>query len=296
MPSGRLSAFKGGGGILRGVDCTITDLQFTDQKAVIATSKPRPGVKKSDFHSLWANLSFLVDGAEAPVTQSVFVGDADAFEVVCDGRGLGGDGQLSKSSGWFVLYNSLVAAGFDENLIPDDPTVADYTAIVGARVRTDWQVNEALTKKLGKRAAMKDGKAVKGRDGKPVSYDREDLVITAYHGQVEVEDGQVVANAKPTAGKASTKPTTSGKTKTAPPPPEPEDISERITDIIIDAVTTSKTKSLTKSKLSVVVMQALKDEDGTLIDEARAWAFDDANLAGIDGLSYDKAKKTLSLG
>lgn len=282
MPSARPSAFKGSAGILRDVDGTILDIQFTDVNPLAGTGTPKPGQKKSDFHTLFAVLSVLVDGAEKPNPQPIFVGSADDFSPTDDGRGIVGDGQLSKSSGWFIFLNSLILAGFDEaNFDDSDPTTADYTPLVGARVRFNWQENEKATKKYG----VKLGKKVDPKTGKATEYKREDLIVTNYYGQAAAEP---VAGTKPAAGAKSAKPAKASKAAAF-------DVAAAAHEQVVTALAAAKDGTINKSKLSVKILTQMKDAPADQKAAVREWTFVDANLTGLEGVVYDAGTQTLSL-
>lgn len=300
MPSARPSAFRGASGILRDVDGVITGIRFTGKNPLEGKGTPKPGQKKSDFPSLFAVLDVRVDGAQASSPQPLFVGSAEDFGITEDEMGLTGDGQLSKSSGWWIFLDSLVnpsgqkGTGFDETNFPDDdPNVADYSAIVGARVRFNWQVNEKATKKYGKKVS----KVIDPKTKKAKEYDREDLIVTAYYGQVEVKQttpavgaGKVGVSATQPAGSA--KPLGGGK---APKGAKATDVVAIATKNILLAVTSSKDKKMTKSKVGVKLLTLLGDQTPELRSAVQDWAFDNANLAKIDGLSFDVDTETLSV-
>lgn len=194
MAGARPSTYKKAGGFLNNVDGKIVGYEFTDE----FNGQPFvPGkVKGKDkFHSLYFVVQVQLDGADDIETTTLFVGGADDFEIENDGHTLtpleDGFG-LSNRSGLALFINSLVAAGFDENLLPEDEI--NFEAIIGARVRFVQVLNEEATKKLGKRKDKKTGK----------EYDRNDLQIAAYYGQEDVK-----------AGKAKGKTTTVAKGKKA---------------------------------------------------------------------------------
>jgi hypothetical protein len=292
MPSARSSNFKGGGGILRKKDGTVLDIQFTDKNPLWKDgAKPagKPGDKKSDFHSLFAVLHIQEDGREELSLQPLFVGDADAFEVVLDGRGVKGDAQFSKSSDWFIFLDSLAhpkdgGAGFDESDFPEDPDglVADYTALRGVRVQFDWEKNDVKTKKLGQRL-------VKGKDGKPdQKFDREDLVVRSYYGQVEVGEAP-----KQAPGSKKTSAPVVGKTMKKSTAPA-VDIAALAAERILSVLKVAKGNALTLNKLSVKLLQEMANEPETR-EDVRAWALKADNVKGVEGVNYDVTTTVVSL-
>jgi hypothetical protein len=283
MASARPSKFAGGG-MLRGTDGVILDVQFSDLLADGSKPKPKagkPGVKP--FHSLFANLTIQEDGQDKVTTQSIFAGGADDFEVAFDGRGVvsaeeGGNKAFGKSSGWYTFMQSLCnpinGEGFDENNLPEEDL--DFSAIIGARCRFDQQVNEKVTKKYGQRVSKKD---------ETKKFDRTDLIVTDYYGQVEVEAPKPVAK-----GVIKTKTTAAPVAKKVA---KAVDVAELATEKILGLLAAAKDNSLNKSRLSVRLLTAIPQ--GATRDAAQAWAEDDDNLAAIEGTSYDADTETLSL-
>jgi hypothetical protein len=302
MPSARASQFSGGGGILRRKDGVVVDIQFTDKNPLFKDSKPAPAKKdgKTPFHSLFAVLTILEDGREEPTQQPLFVGDADKFEVVLDGRGLSGEASLSKASDFYIFLDSLShptdgGDGFDESNFPEDPEglVADFSAIRGARVMFDWKKNEQKTKKLGQRT-------VKGKNGKPdMKFDREDLVVAVYYGQTDVTEAPKPAVNKPAAGK----PAAAAKSTKTAAPAVTVNVPELAMQKIADCLKAAKDNKLTVNKLSVKLLSALGSESADVREEVRTWALNVENLKGLDddfagegkAFGYDASSQTVSL-
>lgn len=296
MPASRPSLFRGGGGILRDVDSTIIDIQFTTENPLFTGPKPPPKKGKEVFNALYAVLELLQDGADKSTLQPLFVGSADAFSINEDGRGVTDaieNAQISKNSDFSIFMGSLIAAGFDEDLLDntDTPETADYSPLIGARIRTNWQENVEKTKRLGKK---------KSKDGKK-EYSREDLIVTNFYEIVEVDAAPTsAAKGKTTAAKAvATKP---GAAKAAPAvkgkkaPAEPEfDVAEETTAAILTALAGAKDKTLSKNQLSVKLLNAFGKHTADQRAEVRTLAIDDEYLSGIDGVTFDAAKKTLTL-
>jgi hypothetical protein len=297
MASARPSKFAGGG-MLRGTDGVILDIQFSDLLADGSKPKPRPGKVpfltiqkdgqedgqgKPAFHSLFANLTIQEDGREKPTTQSLFAGGADDFEVAFDGHGVvsadEGNKSFGKSSGFYIFLASLVnptnGDGFDENTLSDEDL--DFTPIIGARCRFDQQVNEKITKKYGQRVSKQDVTK---------KFDRTDLIVTDYYGQVDVE---VKAKAKGLPVKSAAGKTGVAKAKTA----KAVDVSEFAANKVKELLAAAKNNTLNKSRLSVRLLTAIPQ--GPTRDAAQEWAEDDDNLASIDGTTYDAETETLTL-
>lgn len=294
MPSAAPSKFKGGGGILRDQDGTIVGVEFTPDNPL--WTGEAPAGKKSDFKTLWGVLDILVDGSEKPTRQPIFVGDAEAFGVTDDKMGITGDGEISKSSGWFIFLNTIVnpvsgGAGFDEESFPaDDPAVADYSALVGARCRFNWQVNEKATKKYG----MKVSKVVDPKTGKKKKFNREDLIVTNYYGQVDVNVAETSVAKKIGVG---------SKQPAAPDVKQPGkvakgskvDVATLASDNIRLALNQAKGKTLSRSKVSVKLLNLLATDTAENRGAARAWMESDDNIRGIEGVIFNKETEMLSI-
>lgn len=280
MPSAKPSAFAGGG-LLRGEDGTIVGLTFTDVFPGGEGSKTKkPGKARDDFASLYARVYIQVDGADKPTDRTLFVGNAKDYTF--EGATITGEKPLGKGAGWYIFLQSLVDAGFDEANFPDDPLTADYTSIIGARCRFNWQKNEKATKKYGQTVSKKDPSK---------KYDREDLIVESYYGQVEVKPAKGTTPAKAAA------PSTTKAAKPAKKAAEPEaaDVESLAKKTILDAVAAAKDGKLTKSKLSVKILTLLANVDADVRGDVREWAYSDENLAKVDGVVYDAASQTLSL-
>jgi hypothetical protein len=194
----RPSQFKKGGGFLNGVDGVITGYRFTDEfngKAFEGGKDPK--TKKEKFHSLFCEVSVRVDGADEDVTQHLFAGGYDDFEVSEDGLTLtnpaGGECNIGGNTSTAKFFGSLVAAGFPEDNFSDDPDSVNFEPAIGARVKFVQRKDEESTRKLGKRKDKKTGK----------EYDRTDLVIDAVYEVGAAPVAAAPAKGKP-AGKAKT--------------------------------------------------------------------------------------------
>lgn len=280
MPSARPSGFSGGGGLLRGVDGTIVGLEFitrtSEGKPASSAGPGRPArPAKAPFTSVQAQLVVLPDGATEVVKPfPLFVGGAADYTF--DGPTVSGTKPFSKNSGWGTFMQSLVDSKFPEDLLPEDPegVVADYSAVIGARVRFDWRKNEKLTAEYGKTFSKKDPE----KKGK--GFDREDLIVTAYYGQAEV-----------TAAKAG-KPASAKKAKAAV---AKVDIATLAGDTVLAAVAKAKDQRITKTRLSVKILTLLASAEPDVRNEAIEWAGNDANLSALEGVNYDVPTQTLTL-
>lgn len=248
---------KATGGFLDGVDCTITNYQFTDEFngqpfEPGQVKDPKTGKMKEKFHRLNCVVSFKADGADEDVTINMFAGGADDFEVSDDGHiltpveagwTLGGGTELA------TFVASLESAGHP-GAQGDDLDTIDFLPIIGWRVRTVRVVNAEKTQQFGK---------TKSKDGKK-EYDRKDLVVD------KVYEGPAVK------AKGATKPATKGAKAKATPE---VDIVGLASAAILELVS----KPTTKNKLGTVVLQKmLKDPNR---DAIRTWLFNDDNLDSL---------------
>jgi hypothetical protein len=158
--------------------------------------------------------------------------------------------------------------------------VADYNALVGVRAHYNWQVNAESTKKVGKKVSI-------GKDGKTREYDREDLIVTAFHGYADLKP------AKKTAGKSASRTNGSGKTAKAKQPEV--DIEALANDHILAALEAAKGNTLTKGRLSGKLLQSMANVDTDVRAQVREWAMANENLAGMADVTFDPKTETLSL-
>lgn len=297
MPSAKSSSFRGGGGILRKKDGTILNIDFTPVNPLFdgkPAPKLAPGQKRSDFVWLYAVLTIQEDGREELTQQPLKVGSVDDFEVVLDGRGVSGTMQFGKGSEFGIFAESLShpkdeGAGFDESNFPEDleGLVADYTAIIGARVQFDWVKDESKWGLANPRKGKdKAGKELKGKDGKPILYDRENLIVRSYYGQVDVADVPAPV-AKQGVVKTAPK-------KVAKPAVASVDIPALAASKVVAVLSSAKGNALTINKLSVKLLTEMSNEPDTR-EDVRAWSLKGDNLATIPGVLYDKTTQVVSL-
>lgn len=301
MPSTRASNFSGGG-LFKRKDGTIVGIEFTP-------THPSPKMApKADarFIPLWAVLSLLLDGQTEPGTKALRVGSVEDFEVVLDGKGVSGTAQFRKSEEFAIFMESLSnpkdgGDGQPEDTYPEDPEglIADYTNLVGTRVMFDEVNDESdYAKKNPRKAKNKDGTPKLGKDGKQITYPQTHLVVAQYYGQVDV-----AKLAKPATGKtpaAQAKASTGGRPTAAKvmAPAASLDavtVQARAEAEILKAVTSTKGKPLSKTKLMVKLLTQLGGEPQALNDAVRLWADNDTNLSDVDGVSYDAGKKELTV-
>lgn len=279
----RPSSFKKGGGYLNEVDATIVGYTFeVGEEAVI-----KKGARKGEtFTPLSLVPQFEVDGddesKDEPKTQRLLIGDANAYGDVEDddhtlltpeGQAIG----AKSEAGLFIasLCSPIDGGdGFDEELFDDDAEKINFEPMIGTRVRLVQQVNAEKTARQGKQV---------GKNKK--EYDRKDLLV-----QSVLES----APAKPAkGGKAAVKPAPAGKPAKGGKPAKVADVSEKAVDTLKEILSESKDQTLAKSKLSMAVLKKLmKDSDREAV---REWLFDDDNLGGIDGVTFNPKKQTITL-
>lgn len=310
----RPTSFKKGGGFLDGVDVTFVDYQFTDE----FNGEPfKPGKIKDDKgklidkpHNVNAFITFQVDGAEEPTTTTLKVaGNFDDWAISDDGHAMwdasyetieeaeANDAdakQLPAGTAFAKFVTSFVEADATGQLVESLPEARiDYSALIGARIRTVQKTDAERTKKYGQK---------KSKNGK--SYDRKDLVVEqiySFGGEEPVAQPTkpAVGNAKSAPAKAATKATTA--TKAAPvkakgkpaPAPEPEFDLDAETSSALKEVLQAAGGSLKKGQLSMKLLNARMQHPER--EAIRKRVFDDEFLASVDGVSYDKAKGTVTL-
>ena len=259
MAGARPSQYKRGGNRIFTGDATILDYTIDDTfNGKPYDPKPDPVTKKSRFHWYYLHLTARFDGADAPAEKSFTIAGADYWAT--DGKTLvpNTEGEsLLANGGWQILMDSLVAAGFDENLLSE--TEVNYEPIIGARVRFGSRKNERLAKAGKKQLNKKTGK----------SYDYEDIVVEQFYGFEAAKEA-----AKPAAAKTSGNGKANGQDLTA------------LADATLAAILAEKGGSAKKSSLSLAVLQQLTQHPQR--DDVRKKLGDDAFLAREQGWQYDK--------
>lgn len=308
----RPTSFKKGGGFLDGVDVTFVDYQFTDE----FNGEPfKPGKIKDDKgklidkpHNVNAFITFQVDGAEEPTTTTLKVsGNFDDWAISDDGHAMwdasyetieeaeANDAdakQLPAGTAFAKFVTSFVEADATGQLVESLPEARiDYSALIGARIRTVQKTDAERTKKYGQK---------KSKNGK--SYDRKDLVVEQIYSfgeEAEQAPAPTPAKAipKPAAKAVATKPAakpTPAKAKGKPAPaPEPEFDLDAETSSALKEVLQAAGGSLKKGQLSMKLLNARMQHPER--EAIRKRVFDDEFLASVDGVSYDKAKGTVTL-
>jgi hypothetical protein len=178
-----------------------------------------------------------------------------------------------------IFITSLVAGGFDEALLSDSEEEINYEPIIGTRVRLMQEIDAEKTKRQGKQ---------KGKDGK--EYDRRNLLVSTVH-DLPVADKK--ANGKAKAGaKASTKVAAKSKGKAADEPDD-EQIEADGAEFVLEMLADAPSGKLAKSKLRMgLLKKRMKYPFREALEEK---VFDDAFLASVEGMTYNKKTQTLAL-
>jgi hypothetical protein len=274
MPGARPSTFRKPGGFLNNVDGMITGYEFTTEFPGADPNRP----KKSDFNSLYFVLSVRQDGADEDVTTTLWGGSADDFEISddgktitpIDGRGLGGTTDVAR------FIESLCVGGFPETNLPED--TINFEAIIGTRVRF---IQVPQTDKNGKPLMRK---ATSGK------YKGKEFPQTATQVSHVLDLPKVAAksngkSAKPN-GKAAVV-TSKANGKGTPMP----DVADLAASTLLDILSNADDNSVPKAKLRMKVFAALGTKHPQR-DEVIKYLYDDDNLVGMDGISYEPSDKS----
>lgn len=272
----RPSSFKKGGGYLNEVDATIVGYTFEAGETTKVKKGPRKG---EDFTPLSLVPQFEIDGddesKDEPKTQRLLIGDADAYgDIEEDGQVLmTPDGQsIGARSEAGIFIASLCDGGFDENLFEDSNESIDFRPMIGTRVRLVQEVNAEKTAKQGKQ---------KGKNGQ--EYDRKDLKVATVHAMPEDAPAAPAKGSSKTAAKPAAK---GGK-------PAKVNVGELATDTLKEILGEAKGNTMAKSKISMEVLKKLMKNPAR--EDVREWLSDTENISGIDGVTFNEKKGTLTL-
>lgn len=256
-----MKGFRKGGGFLNNVAGLVTQVEWT-------TENPGQAKSKKDFTSLFFRIFVKTDGADDTVDTHLFAGDGDAFEI--DGttlKPLEEGYSLGAGTGTATFIESLIEAGFPENLLFNESDEIDFSAIVGGRYQFVQRKNEELTKKLGKRKDKKTGK----------EYDRVDLVVDRILELPSAKGSK--------AGKASSKP--AGKAGKAA---ASSDVSEVATAALLRYLEAADGE-ITKNKIRTKVLTDKEfSKDRELKDAVTKLLIDDDFLSEVEGTEFDAKK------
>lgn len=269
---------KAGGGFLNGVDGKWTGYRFTDEFNGVAF---KPG-KKADgsgpkFHSLQMEISVRLDGAEEDITQNLFGGNYDDYDVSEDGQTLtaidGGQCSLSASSAAGKFINSLVnpieGDGIPESYLSDDPNSINLEPIVGPRVRFVQAVEYDKNGKPKTRIVTKGKFAGK-------TFPVTTTVVERVYDLPAAPKGKAAGK---TAGKGN------GAAKGG------TDVTALATATLL-SILESNNGSITKAKVNMRVVKALLGNPAS--DAVRKLLNNDEFLAAVEGVDYD-GTTTISL-
>ncbi len=275
---------KGGGGFLNGVDGVISGYRWTDQfNGEDFEPGKKPGTKEDKFHSLFLELSARADDADEDLTQNLFAGGYDDYEVSEDELTLtnveGGECSIGANTPAGKFLASLVEAGFPESKFSEDTDSVNVEPMVGTRVRFGQAVVIGKDGKPRKRIAKK-GK-FKGRE-----FDDTTTVIEQVY---EVAGKAGKKGAKAESAKSGK------KSKAAEPDDDEETVESLATAFLVKIVTANKGK-MAKGKVS---MQLLKPENGLFKhperEAIRKLLNSDKFLNTEDGWSYDEDKEIITV-
>jgi hypothetical protein len=272
---------KAGGGFLNGTDGKWVGYRWTDE----FNSVPfKPG-KKADgtgpkFHALQFEIAVRVDGADANITQNLFAGCYDDYEVSEDGLTLtaidGGQCSISASSAAGKYMATLVNptggdTGFPEERFSDDNDSINYEVALGTRVRFGQQAEYDKAGKP-KMRLVKTGKFA----GK--TFPVTTTIIEQVYDLPAVKAGK-------SAGKAATK-GSNGKAAGG------SDVTALATATLL-SILESNNGSIAKAKLNMRVVKALLGNPAS--DSVRKLLNSDTFYAEVDGVEYNEETSTISL-
>lgn len=252
-----------GGGFLNNVDATITDYAFTNVS---------PGDERKQTKWVYFVPSFQQDGADDPVTQHMFLGATDRYEFSKDGKTLtmveGGDVTISEKAPAGLFLATLIDKGFDESQIEEGEEL-NLEPIIGQRVRVVQEVDEAATKKLGKR---------KGKGGKG-EYNRTNTVVAAVYEKTP--EGGKSAKGKPNGKGVTTKPNGKGK-------PQQDDLTEEADAVLTDLLSENDGE-VERGRLSLMLTRMLMKNPNR--EALKKLIISEDYLRREEGWSYDPASK-----
>jgi hypothetical protein len=197
---------KGGGGFLNDVTAVIAGHRFE--------SKEWQG-KNGPYYKLSCELQIVQDGATVPVKQFL-----DAGFFYPENQSISADGlTLSSDRDGVMLDADTEFARFIDSLETVAPELAkafeasnyrNFTAMNGSRVTFKRVIDEEATKKFGKRKG-------KDKDGNDAEFNRDNLLVGAYVGKVDVKGGGSKPAAAKTTKATASKPASAPATTPAAP-------------------------------------------------------------------------------
>ena len=276
---------KSGGGRLNGVDVEIVDYEFT----IGETFEIKKGKNKGKpFTALDLSVSFQQDGVEDLVIEKLLVANCNTIPAMVDAGDdadfstlISEDGKTLNMNWWencnpAIFITSLChpedgEPGFPEELFDEDPDSVNLEPIIGVRCHV---------------VKVKNGRKETGSNGK--EYDSKDLKVGKFYS---LPGGKKAAATKPTAGKpVAGKPAAAKVTG-----PTAADVDTAAAEAIGRYASKEPGKSILASKLRMkAITDPLFKKDAKLRDLVIEQVFEDEErLAALDGVVYDKKKKSL---
>lgn len=214
--------------------------------------------------------SIRQDGAEEDVTQHLFLGSEERYEISADGQTVtgpdGGEVRIGANTPAGKFLISLVEGGFPEASLPDLEAgeALNLASVIGTRAQFIQRVDEEGTKKLGKRKDKKTGK----------EYDRTDTVI----------DRVIALPSAPAKGGAKAPAAKGAKGKAAAPAADVSEVASAALLRYLEAADGELPKS--KIRMKVLTDASFKSDTATR-DAVIKFLGDDANYASIESVTLD---------
>ncbi len=269
----RPSSFRKSGGFLNGVDGVITGYRCTDEFNGVPFKPGKNAEGKPKFHSLQFELSVRLDGADEDITQNLFAGGYEDYEVSENELTLtspeGGSCSIGANTAVGKFISSLVAQGFPETNLSDDPNSINLEPIVGTRVRFGQEVE--IDRKTGK---PRQRTATKGKfAGK--SFDQTSTIVEAVY-----EVPKSGAKGKSVAGKKVV-----GKGE--------QDVKELATSTLIEILEAATPKGeIAYAKVNMALIRTALT--GPTRDAVKKVILNEDWLAGSEFWNYDGTTITLA--
>lgn len=281
----RPSSFKKGGGFLNNVDGTFSDYSFLD------SFPGQDGGSKGDFTPLYFNFTVEVDGAEEPQSTTLFAGSADDFEISADGKTLTPvteGGAPRAGTPFYRFLETIIAGGFDEELLPADDEPINYETFIGQRMRFVQERDEKAIEKNKKNYRKSGGKLnedgyKKGKDGK--FYAPTNVIVETVYGEADVKPAPKAAAAKGKTAAATSK----AADKKAP---KADPIAVLAKETLL-AILADNDGSIAHSKLPAKIVMKVGSKHPQK-DDVRKVLLSDEFLSTEDGWSYDSKKKIVT--
>ena len=268
---------RAGGGFLNNVDGVVTGYAFT-------ACPPR-----SRQAGEWVYLvpSIRVDGSEEDITQHLFLGAVERYEISEDGQSLtmvdGAPVTIGAKTPAGRFLASLITQGFPEARLPDleQGEALSLEAMIGTRLRFVQEVDEASTLKVGKRKDKRTGK----------EYDRTNTLVAAVLAlpgegrKAKVAKGASHAGTRPTPHPSAPSKMTTRSSKTSGKPTNgevgvngPDDLLDAADTVLLEIVAAATNNTVARRSLGLeVTKRRLKDPQR---DALRELIYGEAYLTG----------------